>query len=76
MPKGLKFTLNKQEFQAQVLYSPVLGLALAAALGADAEVEESNNARGKGRVRARVYGSLSDEASNGTLTRRLGGSKL
>lgn len=71
----VKFVLNRKAFQSQVLYSETLGQVCAAALGAGALVEQSSNARGGGRVRARVYGSMSDEAATGTLSRKLGGVK-
>lgn len=71
----VKFVLNRAAFQEQVLYSDALGEACAAALGAGAVVERSSNARRGGRVRARVYGDMSDEAATGSLSRKLGGAK-
>lgn len=73
MPTTVKFVLNRKALQEQVLYNEQLGQMCAAALGEGAVVERSNNARHAGRVRARVYGDLSDEAARGSLSRRLGG---
>lgn len=73
MTKPVRFVLNTKAFQEQVLYSDRLGQICADALGPDAVIERSNNARGGGRVRARVYGSMKDEVENGALSRRLGG---
>lgn len=72
MAKKVKFYLNRRAFQEQILYSEQVGQACAAVLGEGAEVSRSNNARKQGRIRARLYGDLADEAANGTLSRRLG----
>lgn len=71
----VKFVLHRRAFQDQVLYSDALGQVCADVLGAGAVVERSNNARRGGRVRARAYGDMSDEAATGSLSRKLGGAK-
>ncbi len=71
----VKFRLNRRAFQQQILMGN--GIALESALrsaiggGDDVQIEVSSNTRGGGRMRARVYGSLSDEAARGSLSRRL-----
>lgn len=76
MVKDTKFVLNKRALQSQILYGGNVDTegALARAAGPDAIIEASSNARRGGRLRARIYGDLNDEASSGSLSRRLGGS--
>lgn len=64
-----KFVLNRRNFQSQILKGAGTVSVLLAHLGSGAVSEESPT-----RGRARVYGRMSDEAKNGTLSRRLGGS--
>lgn len=71
--KRVRVVLNRKAVQEQILYSKKVGEACAAALGGDAVIEESSNALRKGRVRARVYGSLPLEAATGYLSKKLGG---
>lgn len=67
-----KFRLNKKAFQEQVLYGPEAAALVKGLAGPDAVVERSDNSRGGGRVRARVYGSARD-VEDGSLVRRVGG---
>lgn len=69
----VKLVLNKKAFQQEVLLNPKLGEACAKVLGPDAVVEESDNSRAGGRVRARLYGKLSEEAATGYLSKKIGG---
>lgn len=75
MAKDVKFRLNRRAFQSQILMGQGVDMAgaLQSALGPgdDVQIEVSSNARQGGRMRARVYGSLSDEAARGSLSRRL-----
>jgi hypothetical protein len=63
-----KFVLNRQNFRTQVLKGEGVKAMLVQQLGKDAVSQESHT-----RARARVYGDMKDEAENGTLSRRLGG---
>lgn len=75
MAKRTKFVLNRAAVQSEILYGGSVdteGL-LRRYAGTDAEIDRSSNARRGGRLRARIYGDLDDEAKNGTLSRRLGG---
>ena len=65
-----KFVLNRRNFREQILKGAGTAAVLHETLGQDAQVDVSKNRR----ARARVYGSMADEAKNGTLSRRLGGS--
>lgn len=77
MAKNVKFVLNRRAFREQILQGR--GVDMESALreglkgGDDIVIEVSNNARGGGRMRARVYGSMADEAAHGVLSKRLGG---
>ncbi|GEM_PF-4571275 len=73
MAKKVKFVPNRKEFQRQILNADSLGPILARQLGPDAEISHSDNSKGGGRVRARVFGSLAEEQRNGSLSRLLGG---
>ena len=63
-----KFVLNRRNFREQILKGDGTVNMLRELLGTDSVAEESPS-----RARARVYGRMSDEAKNGTLSRRLGG---
>lgn len=65
-----KFVLNRKNFREQILKGAGTVAVLRESLGQDAEMDVSNDSR----ARARLYGSMADEAKNGTLSRRLGGS--
>lgn len=67
-----KFRLNKKAFQDQVLYGPEAAAVLQGLAGPDAVVEKSDNSRGGGRVRVRVYGDARD-VEDGSLVRKVGG---
>lgn len=71
MAKNAKFVLNRKNFREQILMGAGTVAMLREKLGEDAV---SDTARDGVRARARVYGSMADEAKNGTLSRRLGGS--
>ena len=71
MAKNTKFVLNQKNFREQILMGAGTVAMLREKLGEDAV---SDTARDGVRARARVYGSMTDEAKNGTLSRRLGGS--
>lgn len=77
MAKNVKFVLNRRAFQRQILQGE--GVDMASALydslggGDDVVIEQSSNARGGGRMRARVYGAMKDEVEYGLLSKRLGG---
>lgn len=71
----VKFVSNRRAFQDQILYNEKLGQVCANTLGSDAEISKSDNSLAGGRIRARVYGSMQDEAANGALSRRLGGGR-
>lgn len=73
MSKRVKFVLYRKAWQDQILYNEKLGEICASKLGEGAVIERSPNVRGGGRIRARVYGSMSDEAVSGSLSRRIGG---
>lgn len=68
MSKKVKFVLNRAAFRAQILKGEGTKALLQQKLGPDAKLEESAT-----RARARVYGSMSGEAKDGSLSRRLGG---
>lgn len=70
MAKKVKFFLNRKNFREQILKGNQTQALLADMLGTDAELDVTPSGE---RVRARVYGRMSDEAKNGTLSRRLGG---
>lgn len=75
MAKNVKFVLNRRAFQRVVLQGHGTGMekALRSALpGDDVVIEQSSNARGGGRMRARAYGRIGDEVETGALSRRLG----
>lgn len=75
MAKNVKFLLNRRAFQQQILQGQGVDMAsaLRAALpGDDVVIEQSSNAQGGGRMRARAYGKMSDEVELGSLSRRLG----
>lgn len=63
-----KFVLNKKAFRAQILKGSATRGLLSGIVGSDGEQEEAPS-----RARVRVYGDLSDEARNGSLSRRIGG---
>lgn len=70
---NVRFVLNRAGFRDQVLRSAgtkaMLGAAISGAApeGVEVEVDESGP-----RARARIYGTLSDEASAGTLSQAIG----
>ncbi len=66
-----KFVLNRKNFREQVLKGPGTVAVLREIIGQDAELDVSPSGE---RARARVYGTMADEAKNGSLSRRLGGS--
>lgn len=77
MAKDVKFVLNRRAFQRLILQGQ--GVDMEAALcdalpGDDVVIEQSSNAQGGGRMRARAYGKMRDEVETGALSRRLGGS--
>lgn len=69
MSKRTMFVLNRRNFREQILKGAGTAAVLRETLGRDAEIDVSNDLR----ARARVYGTMADEAKNGTLSRRLGG---
>jgi hypothetical protein len=69
MAKNVKFVLNRRNFREQILKGAGTVAMLRERLGQDAVTDVG---RDGARARARVYGKLSDEAKNGTLSRRLG----
>lgn len=75
MSERVRFVLNRKAWQNEILYNEKLGEICASKLGEGAVIEKSRNAKGGGRIRARVYGSMGDEALTGTLTKRIGGSQ-
>lgn len=66
-----KFVLNRKNFREQILKGAGTVAVLREILGQGAEVDVSPSGE---RARARVYGTMADEAKNGSLSRRLGGS--
>lgn len=70
MAKNVKFVLNRKNFRNQILKGEGTVGVLQAILGADSEVDVTPSGD---RARARMYGRMSDEAKNGSLSRRLGG---
>lgn len=70
MAKRVKFVLNRLNFRKQILMGAPTGDMLREHLGDESVLDV---ARDGVRARARVYGSMSDEAQNGTLSRKLGG---
>lgn len=66
-----KFVLNKQAFREQILKGEATNSLLSGIVGPDGVSEDAPS-----RSRARVYGALSDEAKNGTLSRIIGGWRL
>lgn len=66
-----KFVLNKQAFRDQILKGAATQALLSGVVGDDGVDEEAPS-----RARSRVYGSLSDEAQNGSLSRVIGGWRL
>lgn len=66
-----KFVLNKAAFRAQILKGAETEALLRGIVGEDAVSEQAPS-----RARARVYGSMDDEAQNGTLSRVIGGWRL
>jgi hypothetical protein len=62
-----KFVLNKKAFRDQILKGAETRALLSGIVGSDGVAEEAPS-----RARARVYGNLSDEAQNGTLSRAIG----
>lgn len=66
-----KFVLNKKAFRDQILKGDETRALLAGIAGDGANEEEVSS-----RSRVRVYGSLEDEAQNGTLSRVIGGWRL
>jgi hypothetical protein len=66
-----KFVLNKAAFRSQILKGSATAALLNGIAGPDAKPEEAPS-----RARARVYGSMADEAKNGTLSRVIGGWRL
>jgi len=66
-----KFVLNKKAFRDQILKGSSTASLLEGIVGDDGVSEEAPS-----RARARVYGDMSDEAQNGTLSRRIGGWRL
>lgn len=65
-----KFVLKRRNFREQILKGAGTVAVLMEKLGQDAV---SDVAADGNRVRARVYGKMSDEAQSGLLSRRLGG---
>lgn len=63
-----KFVLNRAAFRDQILKGPETRALLNGIVGEGATDEEAPS-----RARARVYGTMDDEAKNGTLSRRIGG---
>lgn len=63
-----KFVLNKTAFREQILKGADTRALLAGIVGEGGRQETAPS-----RARARVYGQMSDEAKNGTLSRRIGG---
>lgn len=70
MAKKAKFVLNRKNFREQILMGAGTVAVLREALGQDSVADVASDGV---RARARVYGSMADEAKNGTLSRRLGG---
>ncbi len=70
MAKRVKFVLNRKNFREQVLMGAETAALLRETLGGDVETDIASDGV---RARARAYGRMSDEAKNGTLSRRLGG---
>jgi len=66
-----KFVLNKKAFRDQILKGAATAALLEAIAGEDGVSEDAPS-----RARTRVYGDLSDEAQNGTLSRKIGGWRL
>lgn len=69
MAKRVKFVLNRKNFREQILkrYGAEV---ISDRLGEDAEIDVTPSGE---RARGRIYGRMSDEAENGTLSRKLGG---
>lgn len=63
-----KFVLNSRAFREQILKGDATVALLNGIAGPDSESEEVAS-----RARARVYGTMDDEAQNGTLSRVIGG---
>lgn len=63
-----KFVLNKTAFREQILKGAATRALLSGVVGDGGTAEEAPS-----RARARVYGSMGDEAQNGTLSRMIGG---
>lgn len=63
-----KFVLNKSAFREQILKGAETRALLGGIVGSGGAAEEAPS-----RARARVYGTLDDEAKNGTLSRVIGG---
>lgn len=70
MAKRVKFILNRKNFREQVLMGEGTAAVIREKLGPDAVIDVG---RDGARARGRVYGSMADEAKNGTLSRKLGG---
>lgn len=70
MAKKAKFVLNRRNFREQILMGAGTVAVLREALGQDAVTDVAVDGV---RARARVYGSMADEAKTGTLSRKLGG---
>lgn len=66
-----KFVLNKAAFRDQILKGEATASLLTGIAGPD-----STNEQAPSRARARVYGTMDDEAQNGTLSRKIGGWRL
>lgn len=66
-----KFKLNRSAFREQILKGDGTQALLNGIVGEGGVSEEAPS-----RARARVYGNLSDEAQNGTLSRVIGGWRL
>lgn len=70
MAKRVKFVLNRKNFREQVLMSSGTADVIREKLGPGAVIDVGADGV---RARGRVYGSMADEAKNGTLSRKLGG---
>lgn len=66
--KVTKFVLNSRAFREQILKGDATHALLNGIAGPDSVEEEVAS-----RARARVYGTMDDEAQNGTLSRVIGG---
>lgn len=69
MKKKVTFVLNRKNFREQILKGAGTVAVLRETLGQDSVTDFSRDTR----ARARKFGSMADEAKNGTLSRRLGG---